>query len=117
MQGLPVQCKLGYLGASESLVVYPLPGSTVIQEYMDSTKDWRMNYEFAMKSKSQQSLHDTLWKLQSKLDHLNSVESSNDSFEFQKLRITDTPFIGNIDEQGWTVFLLSIQAEITIYGE
>lgn len=114
---LPIRCEPGILGLGESLVVRPLPGSTVLTEYMDNTKDWRMNYEFAMQSRVQKKIHDTLWSLQSALDTLSDIESLDNSFEFQKLRITDTPYITRADGQGWSVFSLSIQVEITIFGE
>lgn len=112
---LPVTCELGYLGADESLVVYPLPGSKVIQEYMDGTKDWAMNYEFAMKSKLQSKIHQTLWTVQTELEKLKDVESQDNSFKFEELIIANKPFINQIDEQGWFVFLLDVQAKITVF--
>ena len=49
---LPVEIKQGYLGESESFVIYPLPGSRTVTEYMDGTKERLLNYELAMKPKS-----------------------------------------------------------------
>ncbi|RST57679.1 capsid protein [Siminovitchia terrae] len=114
MPELPITCKKGYLGADESFVVYPLPGSRVVQEYMDGTKDWAMNYEFAMKSKVQSKINQTLWTVQTELEKLAELESQNDSFEFEELIITNKPFINQIDDQGWFVFLLDVQAKITV---
>lgn len=114
---LPAQCKLGYLGADESFVVYPLPGSRTVQEYMDGAKDQQLNFEFAMKSKSQRKIHETLWLVQNELENLNELESQDGSFEFEELIITNKPFINNADEQGWFVFLLDIQAKITVFKE
>lgn len=115
--GLPIQCKQGYLGTDESFVVYPLPGSRVVQEYMDGTKDWQLNYEFAMKSKRQSDINTTLWRVQSELESLSELESEDGSFEFEELIITNKPFINQIDEQGWFVFLLDVQAKITVFKE
>ena len=112
---LPIPCKLGYLGVGESFVLYPLPGSRVTQEYMDGATDQQLNYEIAFKSKSQQSINDTLWSVQSELEKTRVIASSNNSFEFDELIITNKPFINTIDDQGWFVFLLDVQANITVF--
>ena len=117
MAGLPIECKLGYLGTDESFVVYPLPGSRTVQEYMDGTKDQQLNYEFAMRSKLQSKIHATLWLVQKELEKLKELKSQDDSFEFEELIITNKPFINNADEQGWFVFLLDVQANITVIKE
>ncbi|WP_342538447.1 minor capsid protein [Sporosarcina sp. FSL K6-1540] len=115
MPQLPVACKLGYLGVAESLVIYPLPGSKVVQEFMDGTSDQQLNYEIAMKSKSQSKINDVLWMIQNELEKLKALESQDDSFKFDELIITNKPFINQIDEQGWFVFLLDVQANITVF--
>lgn len=114
---LLIQCKTGYLGVDESFVIYPLPGSNVTQEYMDGTTDQQLNFEFAMKSKSQSKIHNTLWLVQTELERLRDLNSSDGSFDFQNLTITNKPFINQNDEQGWFVFLLDVQAKITVYEE
>lgn len=115
MPQLPVVCKLGYLGADESLVLYPLPGSKVVQEFMDGTSDQQLNYEIAMKSKLQNKINSTLWTIQNELEKLKALDSQDDSFKFDELIITNKPFINQIDEQGWFVFLLDVQANITVF--
>lgn len=115
--GLPIVCRIGYLDTEESFVVYPLPGSRTVTEYMDGTKDQQLNFEFAMKSKSQRNIHQTLWSVQNVLEDLEELESHDDSFEFQDLIITNKPFINQMDDQGWFVFLLDIQANITVFKE
>ncbi len=112
---LPVTLMQGYLGADESFVVYPLPGGRTATEYMDGTKDRILNFEFAMKSKRQSVINPTLWMVQNVLDELEELESEDGSFEFEELTITNTPFINEIDEQGWFVFLLDVQASITVF--
>lgn len=115
--GLPITCKIGYLGTDESFVVYPLPGSRTVREFMDGTKDQQLNFEFAMKSKVLSKIHTTLWAVQNELDALEELESRDGSFEFEELVITNKPFINQIDEQGWFVFLLDVQANITVFKE
>lgn len=113
----PVPLMQGYLGIDESFVVYPLPGGRTVTEYMDGTKDRVLNYEFAMKSKRQSVISPTLWMVQNALDELAELESEDGSFSFDELIITNTPFINQIDEQGWFVFLLDVQAKITVFKE
>lgn len=112
---MPIQSRLGYLDTVESLALYPLPGSTVLQEYMDGVSDQRLNYEIAMKSRSQQKITEVLWKVQKELSNLNSLASSDGSFEFKDITITNMPYINQLDDQGWFVFLLDLQANITVY--
>lgn len=114
---IPISCKMGYLGADESFVVYPLPGSRVLTRFMDGTSEQQLNFEFAMKSKSHSKTHATLWNVQNELEKLQELNSQNGSFEFEELTITNKPFINQIDNQGWFVFLLDIQAKITVFKE
>lgn len=114
---LPLNCRLGYLGTDESFVLYPLPGSKVVNKFMDGTTDQQLNFEFAMKSKEQSKIHTTLWLVQNKLEVLEELVSNDGSFEFEELIITNKPFINQLDEQGWFVFLLDVQSRITIFKE
>lgn len=117
LPGLPITLMQGFLGTDESFVVYPLPGGRTVTEYMDGTKDRVLNFEFAMKSKQQSVINPTLWMVQNVLDDLEELDSEDGSFEFEDLTITNTPFINQIDEQGWFVFLLDVQANITVFKE
>lgn len=112
-----IRLRTGYLGTEESFVVYPLPGSRVVEEFMDGTKDQELNFEFAMKSKDQLKIHETLWNTQNELESLTELNSADGSFEFDQLVITNKPFINTIDEQGWFVFLLDVQAKITVINK
>lgn len=114
---LPLKMRTGYLGTSETLVVYPMPGSKVTQLYMDGTKDIDLNYEIAMKSEDGQKISDTLWLIQNYLENLLEIESDDNSFEFNGLEITNKPFISDADTKGWFVFLLDIKANVTIYNK
>ncbi len=114
---LPIKLRSGYLGVSESLVIYSSAGSTAIKEYMDGAKDVNMNYEIAMKSKDGDKLQQVLWLISEHLDKVKSVISQDDSFTFNNLNITSKPFINEYNEQGWLVFLLDFTANITIEGD
>ena len=113
INGVPERSKLGYLGHGESLVLYPLPGSRPIAEYMDGTKDEQLNYEISMKSKSQDKINKTLWLVARTLEEVKTIISLDNSFEFQSLALTNMPYVNNADEQGWYTFNLNVQATIT----
>ncbi len=113
IEGLPLSSKLGYLDHGESLVLYPLPGSRSIAEYMDGTKDEQLNYEISMKSKSQDKINKTLWLVARTLEDVKTIISLDGSFEFQNLALTNMPYVNNADEQGWYTFNLNVQATIT----
>lgn len=116
IDGLPVRCLLGYLKPEESFVVYPLPGSKVVRRYYDGIKDQVLNFEFAMKSKDQQKIHQTLWATQSFLEELEELSSKDSSFDFDGITVTNKPFITNLDDTGYYIFNLDVAIEVTSYN-
>ena len=112
---LPKRCEIGYLGTGESFCVYPLAGSRTVLEYMDGAKDVQLNYEFSMKSPDQKKINDTLWYVSDFLDNLTELESKDDSFIFNDIQITNKPFINQMDDKKTFIFMLDIQANITIH--
>jgi hypothetical protein len=114
---LPMRCQMGYLGTGESFVVYPLPGSRTVTEYMDGVKEQQLNYEFAMRSQSHSKINQTLWMVQNELESLGELYSSDGSFDFDELIITSKPFINDRNDQGFFTFLLDVQANITVFKE
>lgn len=111
---LPVRCHLGYLKEGESLVIFPSPGSRVIREYMDGSKDASMNYTIAMKSKSQRNINEALWLVHNEIEMMTDIQSDDDSFHYNNLVVTSKPFISDADDQGWYTFMLDLQAHLTI---
>lgn len=106
----------GFLSANESLVLYPLPGSRVIEEYMDEMKDEALNYEIAMKSKDSEKVADVLWRVQDYLSQVSDVVSSDNSFQFLEIVISSKPYGNEADEQQYFTMLLDFQANITNFG-
>lgn len=115
IQGLPIRCLLGYLKPDESFVVYPLPGSKVVRQYYDGIKDQTLNFEFAMKSKDQQKIHQTLWAVQNFLEQLEELSSKDGSFDFDGITVTNKPFITNLDDTGYYIFNLDVAIAVTSY--
>lgn len=112
---LPIQIQKGYLTTDESLVVYPLPAGRVTSEYFDGTKDVDLNFEIAMKSKSQEKIHSVLWIIQNEIDRFTDIQSSDNSFDFNEIIVGNKPYINETDDQGWFIFLLDFTAKITIH--
>lgn len=115
-QSLPIKLRTGCLSDKESLVIYPIAGSSITQGYMDGVKDINLNYEIAMNSQDGQKISDTLWKIQNYLELLDSVESADDSFDFNDLKITNKPYIISTDDKGWLVFQLTFTANVTVFN-
>lgn len=112
---LPIRCQMGYLKPTESFCIYPLPGSRVVQEYYDGTKDQQLNFEFAMKSTDQQKISQTLWLVQNHLEELSTLISLDGSFDFDEIAVTNKPFINQLDDKSNYIFMLDIQAKVTTY--
>lgn len=110
---LPIRCKLGYLSAEESFCLYSIPGSRVNTEYYDGSKDQNLNYELMMKSKSQKLINTTLWLVQNYLEEISEIKSSDNSFEFEGISVTNKPYINQLSETGFYIFSITIQASIT----
>lgn len=110
---LPMKLTLGYLTAKDSLVLYALPGGQVNQEYYDGVKDQTLNYEIGIKTKDQQKANATLWQIQTYLEQVEELISNDSSFQFQKLRVSNKPFLSDQDEQGFFIYLLDVQADLT----
>jgi len=106
---LPMRCKLGYLTAADSLSLYPLPGSRVLDEDYAGNQQWQMNYEVGFRTKDQSKANSVLWLVSQALDILTDEElvSSNNSFEFESLTINGQPSISEQDTQGYTTYQLS----------
>ncbi|MCT3526488.1 minor capsid protein [Latilactobacillus curvatus] len=110
---LPMRLTLGYLTAKDSLVLYALPGGQVIREYYDGIKDQSLNYEIGIKTKDQQKANATLWQIQTHLEQVEELISNDSSFQFQKLSVSNKPFLSSQDEQGFFIYLLDITADLT----
>lgn len=111
------ECKIGFLGLEESFVVYPLPGSRVTQEYMDGATDEQLNYEIAMQSRSHSKINNTLWLVQTELEKLKKLESSDNSFTFDEIIVVNKPFPIDYTTQGFFAYAINVQANITVFKE
>ena len=116
---LPMKCTLGYLTVADSLSLYPLPGSRVLDEDYAGNQQWQINYEVGTRTKNQQQANTTLWLVSQALDVLTADDlvSSNDSFEFESLTINGQPSISEQDTQGYSTYQLSFSVTVNTFAD
>lgn len=101
----------------ESISLARLPGGQTIQEYYDGIKDKQYIYELTVKAKqaNRQLAVDTLGKITEMLEDLEELESSNSSFDFQKIEISNEVYFSEAKKEGIVYFKAHFQPILTIY--
>lgn len=112
--GIPFVCKLGILDSVDSLCLYPLSGGRTIKNYMDGMKDKQLNFEFAIKTKDNTKAYETLNDIAAQIELLDDLPSKNGSYDFQKIKVVSDSYLIGLDEQGYFVYNMIIQTELTI---
>lgn len=112
--GLPLTPRLDYLNESEDLVIYALPGGKVEDEDMAGTQILSLPYEIAIKSKDQQKVNATLWKINTELSRIGlELPSLNNSYTFLSLKV-ETPSLNDVNDEDYYIYLLDLQATIEV---
>lgn len=107
-------CTIGLLGASESLSIMAMPGGAETV-FFDGTRDKNYQVQVSAKSKNQMNCFNALTQIYQTLENLEKLPSNNGSYDFQEITTQSLPSILEQDEQGYWVYVLSINAKITIY--
>lgn len=111
---LPLTPRLDYLNESEDLVIYALPGGKVEDEDMAGTQILSLPYEIAIKSKDQQKVNATLWKINTELSKIGlELPSLNNYYTFLSLKV-ETPSLNDVNDQDYYIYLLDLQATIEV---
>ena len=111
---LAIPARLDYLGEHEDLVIYPLPGGKVEAEDMAGTQTVSLPFEIAIKSRDQELNNNTLWQINAALSKMDlELPSKNGSYEFLGLKV-DKPYLNDLDEQGFYIYLLDLTASLEI---
>lgn len=114
---LPFTSKLGFLEEHEGIAIYPLPGGKVDKEYMDGTREVSLPFEIAIKAKDQEAINTTLWTVSEALSDFDlDLPSRNNSYLFSSLEV-GKPFLNDLDEQNYYVFMLDVIAHLEIRGK
>ena len=112
--GLPLTPRLDYLNEGEDLVIYALPGGKAEDEDMAGTQILSLPYEIAIKSKDQQKVNATLWKINTELSKIGlELPSLNNSYTFLSLKV-ETPTLNDVNDQDYYIYLLDLQATIEV---
>lgn len=112
--GLFAQSTIGLLGPGESISIMIMPGGDET-EYFDGSRDKSYNIQINAKSKNQMNCFNALTTIYQTLENLDDLPSANGSYDFQKITTQSLPSLLEQDEQGFFVYVLSIEAKITIY--
>lgn len=109
-----IPSKHGYLDEHEGLAIYPLPGGNVVDEDMAGTQIVDLPFEIAIKSRDQELNNNTLWQINAALSKMDlELPSKNGSYEFLGLKV-DKPYLNDLDEQGFYIYLLDVTASLEI---
>ena len=109
-----IPSKHGYLDEKEGLAIYPLPGGNVVDEDMAGTQIVDLPFEIAIKSRDQELNNNTLWQINAALSKMDlELPSKNGSYEFLGLKV-DKPYLNDLDEQGFYIYLLDVTASLEI---
>lgn len=112
--GLPLTPRTDYLNEGEDLVIYALPGGKVENEDMAGTQILSLPYEIAIKSKDQQKVNATLWKINTELSKIGlELPSLNNSYTFLSLKV-ETPSLNDVNDQDFYIYLLDLQARLEV---
>lgn len=112
--GLPLTPRQDYLNEGEDLVIYALPGGKVEDEDMAGTQILSLPYEIAIKSKDQQKVNATLWKINTELSKIGlELPSLNNSYTFLSLKV-ETPSLNDVNDQDYYIYLLDLQARLEV---
>lgn len=112
--GLPLTPRLDYLNEGEDLVIYALPGGKVEDEDMAGTQILSLPFEIAIKSKDQQKVNATLWKINTELSKIGlELPSLNNSYTFLSLKV-ETPSLNDVNDQDYYIYLLDLQARLEV---
>src|SRR5690606_23883996 len=107
-------CSIGLLDEGESISVMAMPGGDEVV-YFDGIRDKNYQVQINAKSKNQLNCINALTHIYRTLENLDDLPSENGSYEFQKITTQSLPSLLEQDEQGFFIYVMSINARITIY--
>lgn len=109
---LPQECKIGYLLTDDSFQLYSIPGGRTISEDYAGNLDKELIYEVAIRTQDVEMANQLLWLVANMIENLSSLESEDNSFTFESIEITGTPFISEQDIRGYSVYALNFKVNI-----
>lgn len=115
--GLPVFNE--YNSDSNSISIYALAGGRTIQEYMDGVKEKSLNYEIQVKVKTEDrdEGYNALGLISRSLEELTELNSSNGSFEFNKISISSEQYLTDVSKDNYMYFTFTFTAYVTVHHQ
>ena len=107
----------GYLTGKQAteVVLYSLPGGTVVEEDFAGNKTERYMFEVTMRSQDQELINRTLFKIAELInDPSFTLTSSNNSFHFTDVEMIGFPHVVSIDIEGFAVYSLDFAITIDV---
>ena len=101
----------------ESISLTRLPGGRTIQEYYDGILDKQLIYELTVKAKKENrpKVIEALGTVTEHLINLGNLKSEDNSFDFQKIEVSNEAFFVEATTDGFIYFRLHFQPILTIY--
>lgn len=107
----------GYLTGKQAteIVLYSLPGGTVVEEDFAGNKTERYMFEVAMRSQDQELINRTLFKIAELINDPGfTLTSNDDSFHFTDIEMSGFPHVVSIDVEGFAVYSLDFAVTIDV---
>ena len=102
--------QIGKFTESDSLVVIPVEGMNVIKEYMDGTKDKRMSFSIAIKSKSQEDAFNVLNDITNNITDIGKLLENG---PLLNIAVEQMPYFAPEQEVGYFIYNTKIVVDIT----
>ncbi|MQS44244.1 phage tail terminator protein [Companilactobacillus mishanensis] len=112
IQDLPSKVIKGYMQPDETIGLYPLPGSSLIDEDWAGNRTKRMNYEVAIRTNDSKLANDSMWLISNYLESLKDIKSKDNSYQFEQIQQTGLPSISEQDDRGFSVYMLDFFIDI-----
>lgn len=114
---LGVTVDQGYLTGKQAteIVLYSLPGGTVVEEDFAGNKTERYMFEVAMRSQDQELINRMLFKIAELINDPEFTLTSNDnSFYFTDIEMLGFPHVVSIDVEEFAVYSLDFAITIDV---
>ncbi len=100
-----------------SISVATLPASTVVRQYYNGISDKEYIHELTAKAKASERDQATkeLAAIGVKLEQFADIPSSNQSYDFGGITVTNEMFFSEATTDGWIYFKLQIKTLLTVY--
>lgn len=114
MDNMPYPCIINYLNDNEGLALYPIVGSSTQFSDWAGNLTKNINYEVQIRGSAKETakLSSTLWRIANMLDSVDTLDSSNGSYIFQNLNITNEPSLTDADTSGHIQYTLGFSVQI-----